>query len=247
MIRHFISDIHLSAENPSITQLFLHYLQNHIHLIDELYILGDLFNVWIGDDDDSEWLQPITQQIQTVTSKQIPIYFCHGNRDFLLGTHYAEIIGMQLLPEYFVQTCQSSSILLCHGDSFCTHDKAYMDFRHQVRSADWKNAFLSLSLEERRVQAESYRQQSQTASKEKQEDILDVNLHEIDKAFETFNTQIIIHGHTHRPAKHQHNHHCVRWVLSDWHSKGNFLELKDTDFTMFYFDLHHKTIDNQIV
>lgn len=226
---HFISDLHLSPDTPELTTLFEQTLaqwQGHIHT---LYILGDLFDAWIGDDDDSPYAQHIAEILQQF-SQHTPIYFQHGNRDFLLGERYAKQSGMTLLPEKYLISHQGHRYLLTHGDALCTDDIPYMQFRTQSRHPAWQAAILAKPLDERRMLATQIRQMSEQGKAENgQTAITDASPDTILKLMQPYPNTTLIHGHTHRPASHTHQlangESFQRHVIADWHhAQGGYLK-----------------------
>jgi len=236
MIQHVIADLHLSEEQPHLVRLFDHYLENFATKADTLFILGDLFEVWIGDDYQPEWLNNITQRLRQL-SQHCAIYFCHGNRDFLLGESYAERAGMTLLSEYETTQLLGCKTLLCHGDTLCTDDVAYQEFRQQVRTQQWQSQFLALPIEQRLAIVNDYRAQSKQATAEKNDAIMDVNLNTVAHTVKEYDATLLIHGHTHRPAIHQESF-GPRLVVSDWRKHGHFLELSENSATSCYFEFN---------
>jgi UDP-2,3-diacylglucosamine hydrolase len=219
----FISDLHLDPSRPAVTRAFLQLLTGEARQADALYILGDFFEAWIGDDDDAELNQTIAQAIKALTDSGVPCYLMHGNRDFLIGQQFAAQTGCQLLSDPSRVELYGKQILLMHGDSLCSDDQEYMAFRAQVRSEPWQQMVLSKSLPERRMLAEQLRATSKDNNSNKAEDIMDVNAAEVVKALETAGTDLLIHGHTHRPAVHtlETSHGpAKRVVLGDWLELG---------------------------
>lgn len=235
MTTHFISDLHLCEEQPHLVALFEHYLENYTFGIEKLYILGDLFEVWIGDDYQPDWVVAVQQKLKHLSDQGTHIFFCHGNRDFLIGETFAALTGVKLLPEYEVIQLSDQPALVCHGDSLCVDDVAYQEFRSQVRTTKWQQEFLALPAEKRLAIVNDYRAQSKAATAAKTNDIMDVNQNEVKKIFAKYSVDLLIHGHTHRPATHQFNN-LQRIVLSDWRDYGQFLEWKNGVFQTVYFD-----------
>ncbi len=235
MTVHFISDLHLCEEQPHLMALFDHYLKNYTQEIDQLYILGDLFEVWVGDDYQPDWVKLIEQKLCQLKERGVELFFCHGNRDFLIGEAFASRTGISLLQEYQVIKLGRQSALLCHGDSLCTDDLPYQDFRAKVRTQQWQQQFLALPIEQRLAIVNDYRDQSKAATAAKTNDIMDVNQSEVEQAFAKFNVELLIHGHTHRPATHHFNN-LQRIVLSDWRDYGQFLQWENGVFQSVYFD-----------
>ena len=235
----FISDLHLAPQRPDITQAFYQFLDTTAQAADALYILGDLFEVWLGDDEDAPVYQEITRRIHTY-SQQRPVYFICGNRDFLVGKVFAQQAGITLLPDIYSLEYQHHHYLLMHGDSLCTKDHDYMVFRQQTRSADWQEEFLTLPLEERRKYANQVRQKSKTMNSLKPEDIMDVTQEEVIRVMAKHQSKSLIHGHTHRPDRHPLtiNHQQVeRVVLGDWGHKGWYAQLDNKGLELHSFNI----------
>jgi len=231
----FISDLHLHEERPLVTEAFFSFLQTEARTATSLYILGDLFDAWIGDDDDRPLVKSVSQALRGI-SKKTKLFFQHGNRDFLLGSDYANHCGMTLLPELFVIESGSERWLLAHGDQFCTQDLAYQQFRAQVRNPVWQKELLAKPLAERRAIAKQLREKSRDANSLKAEDIMDVTQAEIKNVLEKYRCCKLIHGHTHRPARHPlfitNNVPAERIVLGDWDTTFWFLRQKDSSLQL---------------
>ncbi|HNE25757.1 MAG TPA: UDP-2,3-diacylglucosamine diphosphatase [Pseudomonadales bacterium] len=227
----FISDLHLSEERPHTTAAFFAFLAEKTRGVEQLYILGDFFDAWIGDDDDRPLAEAVANALHAVTARGVKIFFQHGNRDFLLGEQYAARCGMQLLPALSVIEDSAQHILLAHGDQFCTQDVAYQQFRALVRNPQWQREFLAKSLAERRAIAAQLRAKSKEANSIKAEDIMDVTPAEVIDALEKHQCTVLIHGHTHRPARHAitlaHGMQAERIVLSDWAEQYGYLQWKE--------------------
>ena len=222
----FISDLHLDPARPAITALLLDFLTQRGRQADALYILGDLFEAWIGDDDDAELGQTVAAALRALTDQGVPGYFLHGNRDFLIGERFAAASGLQLLPESIIIELVGEPVLLLHGDTLCTDDVDYQAFRAQVRAPAWQARTLALPLMQRRALAGQLRETSQQATQQKAVEITDVNLAEVDHVMRTHGVRSLIHGHTHRPALHQwllDGQSARRAVLGDWHQQGSVL------------------------
>ncbi len=232
---YFISDLHLSAERPEITTAFGQFLDRHRDA-EALYILGDLFEFWIGDDDDSAIVHDVARLLQQFRQAGPHIYLMHGNRDFLLGERYAARLGATILPDPSVLEIDGHRLLLMHGDSLCTRDLEYQQFRTMVRSPEWQQGALSHSLEERRALAAKLRAESKHAGSRKAEDIMDVTGNEVARAMTEAQCRTLIHGHTHRPARHEIAS-GVRWVLGDWEQKGWYLKLEKGEINLIDFDI----------
>lgn len=216
----FISDLHLSEERPHTTAAFLAFLASKARHCGQLYILGDFFDAWIGDDDDRPLANTIAAGLQPLADSGVAIFFQHGNRDFLLGEQYAQRCGMALLPELHVIDWPAGRCLLAHGDQFCTQDVAYQQFRTLVRNPDWQQEFLAKPLVERRAIAAQLRARSREANSLKAEDIMDVTPAEVLQALDAHRCEVLIHGHTHRPARHPlqllDGTPAERVVLGEW-------------------------------
>lgn len=227
----FIADLHLSEERPHTTAAFLAFLVDKAVAADELYILGDFFDAWIGDDDDRPLADTIAGAMKSVADRGVQVFFQHGNRDFLLGADYARRCGMQLLPALHVIERGSRRYLLAHGDQFCTQDVAYQQFRALVRDPAWQRDFLTKPLGERREIAAQLRARSKEANSIKAEDIMDVTPDEVVQALGSHRCKVLIHGHTHRPARHAlqlpDGSVAERVVLGEWAETCWFVRLDD--------------------
>ncbi|MFC0323412.1 UDP-2,3-diacylglucosamine diphosphatase [Gallibacterium melopsittaci] len=213
---YFIADLHLSEHSPHLLALFRYFMTNLAPQAQALYILGDLFDFWVGDDEDSATIQEIKQLLRHLTAQGIPCYFCHGNRDFLVGERFAKQTGVQLLPEYHKIDLYGQMTLLCHGDTLCTDDVAYQKFRQRVHQRWLQKLFLCLPLNFRIRLAQRIRQQSQTDKQNKSAQIMDVNADTVEETFAKFQVNQLIHGHTHRQAVHVLENNRKRIVLGDW-------------------------------
>lgn len=236
---YFISDLHLSESQPHITAGFKHFLNSLLLDASALYILGDFFEVWIGDDDTTPFNRDIASELRRVSDK-IPVYFQHGNRDFLLGSQYAEQCGMKLLKESEILEFGNHRALLMHGDQLCTDDVDYMAFRNMVRDPLWQHGFLDKTLSERRAIATQLRSQSKSMAAEKADDIMDVNQNSVVEALRANHVVLMIHGHTHRPDVHHFeidNRQATRIVLGDWYQRGYYLKMTENDFELIHFPL----------
>ena len=219
MTHYFISDLHLDPSRSHCTEGFLRYL-SRIQASDQLYILGDLFEAWLGDDDDTAFTRAIAAALQTCSGT---LYFMHGNRDFLLGEVYAERCGLTLLPEHHQITVGSETILLLHGDSLCTDDTAYMKIRPMLRDPSFQKQLLAKPILERQAIALDARAESQAHTSQTKLAIMDVNPQAVRDALLAQQCQTMIHGHTHRPFDHQsvlEDQIGRRMVLGDWDIEG---------------------------
>jgi UDP-2,3-diacylglucosamine hydrolase len=224
----FISDLHLSEDQAHITQLFLNFCHNTAPQADALYILGDLFEYWAGDDDrNTPFHQKIIAAIREVSQQGTPVFIMHGNRDFLMGEQLAQDCKATILPDPTVIDLYGTPTLLTHGDAMCTDDTEYQAFRQQVRQPAWCANFLAQPLAQRKAQIEQLRKMSKEQKQSKAMDIMDVNLVSVAEQFRSHNYPRMIHGHTHRQKHHLHEvdgKTCERWVLGDWHATGNALK-----------------------
>lgn len=218
----FISDCHLDPRSPEVTDAFTRFLQRQATNTGRLYILGDLFEVWLGDDDPAAAAQPVIDSLKTLASK-IPVYFIAGNRDFLLGRDFAARAGLTLLEEPQQIKLGTQQVLLIHGDTLCTDDHDYQDFRKLVRSETWQAEFLAKPLAQRQKIAAGLRSDSVEAMAQKTPDIMDVNPQAVQDCFRQNRVDTIIHGHTHRPAVHRYPQSRVRYVLGDWNPGPSYL------------------------
>ena len=216
MVALFVSDLHLSPDTPNTLAAFFSFLQNEAVHATQIYLLGDLFEYWPGDDYvDSPFPQQVCQALKRVSDKGTKIFWLSGNRDFLVGPAFAAAAGLTLVNEPHVADIAGKKILLVHGDAQCTDDTAYMTFRTQVRNPEWQAAFLARPLAERKSIIAGMREGSRAAQKEKSMAIMDVNLAQIAALFKTHQVNLLIHGHTHRPDVH-HTLEGVRYVFRDW-------------------------------
>lgn len=216
----FISDLHLDESRPDITQAFFEFLDQRALIADELFILGDFFEVWVGDDEDSTFAAQVRAKLKKVSDNGTELFLMRGNRDFMLGRAFAESIGATLLEDPTVIDLYGERVLLMHGDSLCTRDLEYMKFRKQARSEEFQNMLMSQTLDERRALAAQLRQQSKSMNSLKAEDIMDVTPEEVAKAMDLAQVRVMVHGHTHRPGYYpvelDHEERGERIVLGDW-------------------------------
>lgn len=227
-ITYFIADLHLAQNRPDITACFLHFLKNEAVKAQTLYILGDLFEAWIGDDDDSAYLATIAKALTTLSGSGTKIYYIHGNRDFLLGQYFAKKSTMTLLPEIDLIDLYEQNVVIMHGDTLCTRDIAYQKFRKKSRSWWWQALIKSLPLFVRKKIASDYRKKSTAATATKSQEIMDVTPEEVVNCLESYQSQLLIHGHTHRPAIHElkaNGKKAQRIVLGDWYEQGAWLKV----------------------
>jgi len=222
----FISDLHLDESRPQIVDLFLRFLRAEARSATSLYILGDLFESWIGDDDDGPLSAVIAEGLLGLSGSGVRIYFMHGNRDFLLGAEYAARAGMSLLSDPTIIELGGERTLLMHGDTLCTDAVEYQKFRMMVRDPRWQQRFLAQTLSERRAFAEQARGESRRHTAMKTAEIMDVNQHAVIAAMRSHGVHRLIHGHTHRPATHRLDiggKVAERIVLGDWYEQSSVL------------------------
>lgn len=216
----FVSDLHLQESLPKTTQAFLDFLEHRAMRARQLYLLGDLFEYWAGDDDlVTPYNRKIAEAIRRVSDAGTEAFWIAGNRDFLVGKSFAQHAGMTLLPDPFVATIAGQQIVLAHGDAQCTDDLSYMAFRNQVRQPEWQEQFLKQPLANRKAIIANVRAESRSSQLNKSMEIMDVNAAAISSLFDATGTSLMIHGHTHRPARHDHSNGDgvrVRYVLPDW-------------------------------
>ncbi len=236
----FIADLHLSAQRPDITAAFVHFIQTEAIHSDALYILGDLFEVWIGDDNPEPLLAEVARALRQLKSAGVPCYFCHGNRDFLLGQRYAEQSGMVLLSPATVIDLYGTPTLLMHGDSLCTLDVQYQKFRRWWDQPWWQWLILHSPLWYRQHLARKARRQSHATKMGKTAEIMDVTPDEVPKILAQFQVHHLIHGHTHRPAVHQYplgEQTGLRYVLGDWYQQASYLKVSAAQWQLFFSPL----------
>lgn len=238
----FISDLHLDAERPDIAQLFGDFIDGEAHDAEALYILGDLFEAWVGDDDPSEIGAFVADKLRALSDTGVRVYFQHGNRDFLVGRDFAQRAGLRLLPEHAVIVLAGEPVLLMHGDSLCTDDLAYQAFRAQTRNVAWRTQFLSQPLAARLAFAAKAREASRerqqamkTDDRAQFETVTDVSPDAVRETLARYGIATLIHGHTHRPAVHTldiHGRACRRIVLGDWYTQGSALRVNAQGMTL---------------
>lgn len=220
----FISDLHLAATRPLVTRHFTAFLAHDARRAAALYILGDLFDYWVGDDqlDHDPLAREVADALKQL-SLHVPVFLMHGNRDFLIGARFAREAGITLLSDPATVEINGQRVLLLHGDTLCTGDTAYQQFRTQARDPAWQRALLGKSYAERLRFAQEARMRSTAEKSLKAEDIMDVTPAAVTDAFRQHDVRLMIHGHTHRPDTHTHEvdgKRCTRWVLADWHDKA---------------------------
>ena len=224
----FIADLHLQTEEPAITAGFLRFLSGEAKSADALYILGDLFEAWIGDDDPNPLHREIAAAIRALVDAGTPCFFIHGNRDFLIGQRFARESGMPLLPEEQVLDLYGRKVLIMHGDTLCTDDTGYLAFRAKVHTPWIQTLFLALPLFIRNRIAAKMRAGSKAANSSKSMTIMDVNPQAVVRVMEKHQVHWLIHGHTHRPDVHNlmvHGEPAHRVVLGAWHTEGSMVKV----------------------
>ena len=222
----FVSDLHLCSSRPETCRIFFAFLAGPARRAQALYILGDLFEYWAGDDDIGDPFNASVIAALRDYAGAAPVFVMHGNRDFLIGPRFADAAGAQLIDDPVRIDCGGTPTLLTHGDALCTDDADYMRFRAEVRSTQWINDFLATPLPERKARIEALRETSEAEKKRKSAQIMDVNAAAVGALLREHGYPRLIHGHTHRPGSHEHlvdAHRCERWVLADWYASGSYL------------------------
>ena len=222
----FVSDLHLEAERPDIGNQFIEFLKTDAMEADDLYILGDLFEAWVGDDDPNAHYHKIKNAIRKVVDKGVPVYFMHGNRDFMIGRQFANETGVEILKDPYPVTMYGQKALLSHGDAMCLDDVQYQRVRTMVRNPDWQASMLAKPLKERLRIAEEARRQSLERTLNLSMNIMDVSEDEVKRVIKEHGVDVLLHGHTHRPDVHTvdlGNRKAKRIVLGDWYQQGSVL------------------------
>lgn len=222
----FISDLHLETDRPETTAKFLAFLERDAREAETLYILGDLFEAWIGDDDDDPGIAPILDGLAALTAAGVEGLFMHGNRDFLIGERFAARTGFELLGDFATVDLHGRRVLLTHGDLLCTDDTKYLAMRAQFRDAGWQREFLAKPLAERRAIARQLRTMSATEVAAKAESIMDVNQGAVERTMREHGVDTLLHGHTHRPNVHRFDldgRPATRFVLGAWHDTAEIV------------------------
>ncbi|HCD7551373.1 TPA: UDP-2,3-diacylglucosamine diphosphatase [Citrobacter farmeri] len=234
----FIADLHLCTEEPAITAGFLRFLAGEARQADALYILGDLFEAWIGDDDPNPLHREMAAAIKALVDSGVPCFFIHGNRDFLIGKRFARESGMTLLPQERVLDLYGRRVLIMHGDTLCTDDAGYQAFRAKVHQPWLQTLFLALPLFIRKRVAARMRAGSKAANSNKSLAIMDVNKHAVVAEMEKYRVQWLIHGHTHRPDVHAltvNGKPAFRVVLGAWHREGSMVKVTADNVELIAF------------
>ena len=236
----FISDLHLDPSRPDATNAFLKFLKQQGNTRAELYILGDLFEVWIGDDNPDPHHAKVISAMKDFTAGGNNGFIMRGNRDFLLGEAFCNRTGFVMLIDPTILELGGRPVLLMHGDTLCTDDVEYQTFRDLVRNPEWQSDFLGKSLEERHAFAAHARNESKVHSSRKSDVIMDVNQEAVSNVMKSNHVTWLIHGHTHRPYVHkwqENDEQMLRIVLGDWYEQGSVLEIETSQFDLKFFEL----------
>jgi UDP-2,3-diacylglucosamine hydrolase len=220
----FISDLHLEFAQPEIGEQFLDFLSDEALEAEALYILGDLFDVWLGDDDPNPYYADMKSALRNLVDADIPVHVMHGNRDFMIGKEFAAETGVSLLRDPEIVDLYGRNVLLCHGDSMCTDDAHYQQIRTMTRNPDWQAMMLAKSIEERIAFAIQARQDSMARGESISDEIMDVNQEAVEATMREHGVDMMLHGHTHRPAVHEFqldDKPATRIVLGDWYEQGS--------------------------
>ena len=231
----FISDLHLEADRPEIGKQFLAFLEGEARDADTLYILGDLFEFWVGDDDPNEHYAAMKSAMRALVDSGVPVFFMHGNRDFMIGVDFAHETGVQILPDPHPVDLHGTSVLLSHGDAMCTDDVEYQQIRAMTRNPEWQAMMLTKSLAERLAFAAHARTESQSKNESSNGEIVDVNQDEVVKMIAEHGVEVLLHGHTHRPAVHDvdlGDRRAKRIVLGDWYEQGSVLRWDENGYSL---------------
>jgi len=226
----FISDLHLEPKQPAIGEQFLSFLAGEAQKAEVLYILGDLFEAWLGDDDPNPYYSDMKLALRGLTAAGIPVYFMHGNRDFMIGADFAAETGLTILDDPTVVDLYGENVLLCHGDSLCTDDAHYQQVRAVMRDPKWQAMMLAKSIEERIAFAVQARKESIERGESLSDEIMDVNQDAVAAALNEHGVDVMLHGHTHRPAVHSldlGDRAATRIVLGDWYEQGSVVRWDD--------------------
>ena len=222
----FISDLHLCPTRPAINQTFFEFLRGPAAEAEALYILGDLFEYWAGDDDDDSFNASVLAALRVLGVSGVTLYLMHGNRDFLIGERFSAACGAKILPDPTLVNLYGTRTLLMHGDTLCTEDVGYQEFRTKVRNPQYQQKFLTRPLDARKAIIAGLRAETVEKKQLKSEAIMDVTPATVESVLREYNYPRLIHGHTHRPALHRHGvdgYECERWVLADWYTQGSYL------------------------
>ena len=234
----FVSDLHLEPIENKKVKVFFQFLNNAVYKYEELYILGDFFEYWIGDDDIQPANKLIMQTLKTASDNGLKIYFIHGNRDFLVGSGFESETGVRILEDQYTFSLEDKIIMIAHGDTFCIDDVEYQEMKRKIRSDSWKKDFLAKSISERVDFANDLRTKSAKRNSNKPENIMDVNDNYVLEVIQREKIDILIHGHTHRPAVHKLSNGSTRAVLGSWEDSGSVIEYSqgNIELNSFSFD-----------
>ena len=225
----FVSDLHLTEERPEANERFISFVEGKVRDAEALYILGDFFEYWVGDDDLGDPFNAVIGGLlSNLTRAGVRLYFLHGNRDFLIGERFCAATGARLLPDPSVHEVEGVKTLLVHGDTLCTDDLEYQAWRRRARNPAFQAEFLAKPLAERRQAVLEMREKSRLVVEGKTADIMDVNDDAVREAMRNHGVRRLIHGHTHRPGRHAlevDGERCERWVLPDWYGRGGYIEV----------------------
>ncbi len=222
----FISDLHLETDRPDIGEQFFAFLEEEAKDAEALYILGDLFDAWVGDDDPNPHYADVKAALKKLVDSGVPVYFMHGNRDFMIGEDFAEGTGVKILPDPIAVDLYGEHVLLSHGDAMCTDDFEYQQIRVMTRKPEWQAMMRAKPLEERLLLAKAAREESMARGKTMDMDIMDVNDNAVKRTILDYGVDILLHGHTHRPDIHfvdVGDRVAKRIVLGDWYDHGSVL------------------------
>ena len=231
----FISDIHLEPIENNRTLAFNNFLEKASDRYEALYILGDLFEYWIGDDEDNLTISNIKKNLSRLADQGVSLFFIHGNRDFLIGNKFASDTNIKILDDMHIINLNNKKIMLSHGDAFCTDDTDYQKFKNETRNSSWIKSFLKKPLDERLFIADDMRSKSKTANSNKPENIMDTNPKVIEESVIKNEIDILIHGHTHRPEVKYFANGSVKVVLGSWEDKGWVFEYDSNHFDLRSF------------
>ncbi|MBI3560733.1 MAG: UDP-2,3-diacylglucosamine diphosphatase [Gammaproteobacteria bacterium] len=239
MTTYFISDLHLRGEQPQLQRRFDYFVDHIAHTAEAVYILGDLFEVWLGDDMVLPDYQPALAAIRRLTAQTIPVFVMYGNRDFLMRAQFCADTGAQLLLEPSLLSLYGTQTLLMHGDVLCSDDTRYQQFRAMVRNPQFQSQFLAKTPQQRLAMVQEYRQLSKTETQYKSADIMDVNQTTVENTLRQHHVNHLIHGHTHRPAIHTFtldSKPAKRIVLGDWENRGYYLRCSPAGCELITFN-----------
>lgn len=240
MANLFVSDLHLSTATPALADLYVGFLRQRVHPGDTLYVLGDLFEAWLGDDAATAEDRRVMDAMRAASDAGAHLFFMHGNRDFLAGEGFEAMTGCRILQEPTVVSLRGESVLLMHGDSLCTDDHEYMSYKARVRQPAFMKQFLALPIAQRQAIAESFRAESARSTRRKPMEIMDVNPGTVEETMRSVGVHRMIHGHTHRQAIHDFmldGAPAQRIVLGDWHETGCVLTVDEDGYRLENFTL----------